>query len=341
MKKWYDESLKSLDSDIAWVESRRQMVKNNTFNDIHKIQARGRVKEPLMYYSGIAVVIFILFIGFTHFLPKFDDKTGSESELGKEQVTSKDDPVTILLMGVDDFQKNEKGRTDSLILISLNPKTKEVDTLSIPRDTFIAHLPKVGIQGKINDAYTYDNEQGTVDAVQNLLGIPVDYYIKTGVQGFQRVIDELGGITVNVPYDFKQPDLNNNYVHFYKGDMNLDGSQALAFVRMRYSDPEGELGREKRQLVVIRALAKKAVSLNTITKANSLIRMFGSDVTTNLKLKEIFALRNFIDELKNKDLNSLEIKGQGEVINHILYFVPDQQSINDLKNKLKRILEIK
>jgi polyisoprenyl-teichoic acid--peptidoglycan teichoic acid transferase len=314
------------------------MVKNNIFND--KIQARGRVKEPLMYYSSIAVVILFLFIGFTQLLQKTDNKTGNTSEHGKEQVSLKDDPVTILLMGVDDYQKNEKGRTDTLMLIALNPKTKEVETLSIPRDTRV-FFQKVGRKGKISDAYTYDNEQGTVEAVQNLLGIPVDYYVKTGVTGFQKVIDQIGGITVNVPFDVKQPDLNNNNVHFYKGDMNLNGSQALAFVRMRYDHPEGDLGREKRQQEVITALAKKAVSLNTIAKADSVIRTFGSDITTNLNLKEILALRDFYDEIKNKDFNRLQIKGQGETNNNIWYFVPDRQSINDVKNELKRILEIK
>lgn len=265
---------------------------------------------------------------------------GKKSELREQQVTLKDDPVTILLMGVDDYEKNDKGRTDTLMLFALNPKTKEVSMLSIPRDTR-TFLKKVQRKDKINAAYAYDNEQGTVEAVQSLLDVPVDYYIKTGVQGFQKVIDELGGITVNVPFDFKQPDLKNNYVRFYKGKMTLNGSESLAFVRMRYDDPEGDFGREKRQQEVIKALADKAVSLNTLTKANSVIRTLGSHVTTNLELNELLGLRTFYNEIKNKDFNRLELKGEGATINRIWYFVPDQQSIKDNGDELRRVLEIK
>lgn len=264
---------------------------------------------------------------------------GEKSELREEKVTLKDDPVTILLMGVDDYVKNDKGRTDTLLLMAFNPSTKDIAMISIPRDTRV-YLQNVDRKGKINAAYAHGNEQGAVSAVQDLLDVPVDYYIKTGVKGFQDVIDELGGITVDVPFDFKQVDLKNKYVYFKKGEMKLDGREALAFVQMRKEDPRGDFGREERQQEAIRAIADKAVSLNTIPKANRIIETIGSNVKTNIQLNELMGLRTFYEEIRYKEFNRLELKGEDRMINGIYYFEPSKESIEDVGTKLKRILEI-
>jgi polyisoprenyl-teichoic acid--peptidoglycan teichoic acid transferase len=262
---------------------------------------------------------------------------GEKSELREEKVTLKSDPVTILLMGVDDYVKNDKGRTDTLLLITLNPITKEVAILSIPRDTR-AYIPDVERKDKINAAYAYGDEQGTIEAVQELLDVPVDYYIKTGVQGFQDVVDELGGITVTVPFDFKQVDLKNNYVYFKEGEMELDGREALAFVQMRKEDPRGDFGRNERQQEAIRAIADKAVSLNTLTKANRVIKTMGNNIQTNIQLNELLGLRTFYDEIKNQDFKRLNIEGHDDMINGIYYYIPEEQSLQEVGDEIRRIL---
>lgn len=264
---------------------------------------------------------------------------GQKSELREDVVTLKSDPVTILLMGVDDYQEHDKGRTDTLALIALNPKTKEVEILSIPRDTRV-YLPDVNRKDKINAAYAYGDEQGTINAVQDLLNVPVDYYIKTGVQGFKDVIDQLGGITVDVPFDFKQVDLKNKYVYFKKGPMDLSGREALAFVQMRYEDPNGDFGRQERQQIVLKAMADKALSLNSLTKANQVIESLGSNVKTNIQLHELLGLRTFYDEIKNQEFKRLEIKGEDKKINGIWYYEADKQSIQEVGDELRRILDI-
>jgi polyisoprenyl-teichoic acid--peptidoglycan teichoic acid transferase len=265
---------------------------------------------------------------------------GGKSELRGKKVTLKDDPVTILLMGVDDYVKNDKGRTDSLMLMALNPKTKELSILSIPRDTR-TYIPTTGKKDKINAAYAYGSEKGTIDAVQNFLDIPVDYYIKTGVNGFKDLVDELNGITVDVPFDFKQVDLKGKYVYFHQGEMHLDGREALAFVQMRKEDPRGDFGREERQQQAIKALADEAISLNTITKANRVVETVGSHVKTNIQLGELMGLRNFYNKMQNKEFNRLTLKGQDAKINGIYYFEPSQSSIEEIQTELRRILEIK
>lgn len=262
---------------------------------------------------------------------------GDKSELREEKVTLKSDPVTILLMGVDDYVKNDKGRTDTLLLITLNPITKEVAILSIPRDTR-TYIPDIERKDKINAAYAYGDEQGTIEAVQELLDVPVDYYIKTGVQGFQDVVDELGGITVTVPFDFKQVDLKNNYVYFKEGQMELGGREALAFVQMRKEDPRGDFGRNDRQQEAIRAIADKAVSLNTLTKANKVIKTMGDNIQTNIQLNELLGLRTFYDEIKNQDFKRLNIEGHDDMINGIYYYIPEEQSLQEVGDEIRRIL---
>jgi polyisoprenyl-teichoic acid--peptidoglycan teichoic acid transferase len=262
-----------------------------------------------------------------------------KSKLREEKVTLKDDPVTILLMGVDDYVKNDKGRTDTLLLLALNPKTKEIGMLSIPRDTR-TYIPVMGEKNKINAAYAFGNEKGAVEAVQNFLNIPVDYYIKTGVKGFQDVVDELGGIKVDVPFDFKQVDLKGKYIYFHEGEMKLDGRESLAFVQMRKEDPRGDFGREERQQQAIQSLADKALSLNTLTKANKVVNTLGSNVKTNIQLNELMGLRNFYAEIKNNGINHLVLKGEDQKLNGIYYFKPSESSIQEVGNELRRILEI-
>ena len=242
-------------------------------------------------------------------------------------------------MGVDDYVKNDKGRTDTLLLVTLNPVTKDVAILSIPRD-MRTYIPDVERKDKINAAYAYGDEQGTIEAVQELLDVPVDYYIKTGVQGFQDVIDELDGITVTVPFDFKQVDLKNKYVYFQEGEMKLDGREALAFVQMRKEDPRGDFGRNERQQEAIRAIADKAVSLNTLTKADRVIETIGSNIKTNIQLKELLGLRNFYNEIKNKQFERLEIKGEDRMINDIYYYEPDKESLQEVSDEINRILSL-
>jgi polyisoprenyl-teichoic acid--peptidoglycan teichoic acid transferase len=314
---------------------------------------KNKKRTPFKRFLRFFLILLLVFVvgglayaGYTAFnIKNVADKSYKEinkngkSKLREEKVTLKDDPVTILLMGVDDYVKNDKGRTDTLLLLTLNPKTKEVAMLSIPRDTR-TYLPVKRKKDKINAAYAYGNEEATVDAVQQLLDVPVDYYIKTGTSGFQDVVNELGGINVNVPFDFKQVDLKNRYVYFKKGEAHLNGRQALAFVQMRKEDPRGDFGREERQQEAIRALGDKAISLNTLTKANKIIETLGSHISTNISLREFMGLRTFYEEIKNNSIQRLALKGDDRRINGIYYFIPSQESLREVGDKLKGILEL-
>ena len=113
--------------------------------------------------------------------------------------------------------------------------------LSIPRDTrteIVGH----GTTDKITHAYAFGREEMTIVTVENLLDIPIDYYVRVNMEGFQDIVDAVGGIQVNNSLDF-----TNGGHNYAKGLINLNGEQALSFVRMRYDDPNGDFGRQERQ----------------------------------------------------------------------------------------------
>lgn len=323
------------------------MIENRTKK--RKKKRKTPFKRFLRYV--VVTILFLSIIGLTYggylayTINKVADNSfkqllrGDKSSLRDEAVKLSDNPVTILLMGVDDYQDQDKGRTDVLMLLALNPKTKKVAMLSIPRDTKV-YLPLHKQEDKINAAYAYDDIEGTVETVQNFLNVPVDYYIKTGVKGFKDVIDSLGGIDVNVPFDFKQVDLDHNYVRFYKGPMHLTGRESLAFVQNRHDDPEYDFGRQKREQEVLNAIADQALSLNTITKANHIIETIGSNVQTNISIKEFLGLRNFYKEIRNNNITKLKLEGVDSDDGN-WYFLPHENSVKEIEHTFKDILEIK
>jgi polyisoprenyl-teichoic acid--peptidoglycan teichoic acid transferase len=314
---------------------------------------RKRKKRSLRRWVKFLMIIFLLFIAiglsYAGYLAYTINEVandsykeldrGKTSELRAEAVTLENDPVTILLLGVDDYVKEDKGRSDAILLLTINPGTKEIALLSIPRDTR-TYIPEIGEKNKINHAYAYNGIDATIETVQEMLDVPVDYYIKTGVNGFQDVVDELGGIEVEVPFDFTQVDLKNRKVYFEEGPMELDGREALAFVQMRKKDPEGDFGRQKRQQEALRAISEKALSINSLSKADDIIKTAGENVETNISLSELMGLRNFYKEIQNRNFTTLKLEGQDDKINGAYYFVPDEDSLFEIESELKRILEI-
>src|SRR3954462_3815143 len=164
-----------------------------------------------------------------------------KSEKRPEEITlTKQDPFSILMLGVDE-REGDSGRSDTMIVLTVNPNKNSIKMLSIPRDTRTKIIGR-GTVDKINHAYAFGGEEMSMATVESLLDIPIDYYIKVNMEGFKDIVDAVGGIQVNNDLDFKQ-----DGHHFTVGQINLNGDQALSFVRMRYEDPNGDFGRQERQ----------------------------------------------------------------------------------------------
>jgi LCP family protein required for cell wall assembly len=256
--------------------------------------------------------------------PLKSDKTKTAPTTAISDTPAKyEKPISILLMGVDQ-RKNDPGRSDTLIVLTLNPQKETMQMVSIPRDTR-ATLGDTGTIDKINSAYFYGGPDLAVQTVNQFLNIHLDYYIRINMEGLKSLVSALGGITVDSPISWYDEGYYKKGYDYKKGIINLNGAQALGYVRMRHLDPEGDFGRNKRQRLVINAVVDKAASYNGFSKYQSILDAIQQNVITNIPF----------DEMKNIALNyrnarhkvkTYEVQGQGETINKIWYLgVNDQE----------------
>ncbi|MFB9330986.1 LCP family protein [Paenibacillus aurantiacus] len=236
-------------------------------------------------------------------------------------------PFTILVMGVDE-RKNDRGRSDTIIVLSVNPVKKSTLMFNIPRDTKTAIIGR-GTNDKINHAYAFGGIEMSLQTVENFLDYPINYYLKVNMEGFSRIIDLMGGVDVNNPFAFRYQGED-----FRQGKLHLDGERALLYSRMRYDDPQGDKGRNARQRQILKDLMKNGASLSSITKIDGLLAAAGDHVKTNLTFDEMKTLlRDYRPSLERLDTE--EIKGSGEISGGIWYFRVSEDEKARLHDALK------
>ncbi|MCY9111676.1 LytR family transcriptional regulator [Bacillus atrophaeus] len=244
---------------------------------------------------------------------------------------SKKDPISVLIMGVDE-RKNDKGRADTLIYMTVNPKTKTTEMVSIPRDTYTKIVGK-GTMDKINHSYAYGGTQMAADTVEELLDVPVDYFVKVNMESFKDTVDKLGGITVNSTFAFSYDGHS-----FGTGNINLNGEEALAYTRMRKEDPKGDFGRQQRQRQVIEGIISKGANISSITKFGDMFKVVEDNMKTNMSFDDMWTIMTDYKKARNKVIQH-ELKGSGTRINNIYYYQLDETSLASVKKELKESLE--
>lgn len=273
-----------------------------------------------------------------------DDRDAGKSDLRDDYVDPKFDNVTILIMGIDQSEKREMRygdttRTDALILATLNRDEKSVKLLSIPRDSYV-YIPEVGYYDKINHAHAFGGTRAALETVENLLDIPVDYYVKLNFHAFVDVIDAIGGVEVEVPYEFKESDSNDkrDNVHLFPGKQLLNGEEALAFARTRKMDNDVERG--KRQLEIIDAVVNKATRFSSLFKYDDIIEAVGNNMTTNMTFTEMKSFFYYATDGSNLDVEKFTLEGQDYQPGNIYYYQVDEMALEETIHKLKRHLEL-
>ncbi len=242
-------------------------------------------------------------------------------------------PITVLLLGVDERLDN-KGRSDTMIVLALNPKEKKTKMLSIPRDT-LTTIEGYREADKINHAYAFGGAATTKKTVEQLLQIPIDYVITVNMEGFLAVIDAVDGVTVTNPFSFTYEGEK-----FEEGVLNLSGEEALGFVRMRYDDPAGDFGRQNRQKTIVKSLLEKLASPKSLLKLPTFKDIAESHVRMNIRLQEMPSLhKHYRDSFNN--FESIQVtKGRGELRNKIYYYVLDPVELQDIRSELKSFIAI-
>ena len=265
----------------------------------------------------------------------------NHSELRSGKVNLKNgDPFTIALFGVDsDEKRKQQGggeRSDTIMVLSINPKEKKTELVSIPRDTK-AEIAGRGTEEKINHAYAYGGPNMAVKTIEKLMNVPIDHYATIDMDGLHDMIDTLGGVDVVSNSTFT---MGAN--HFVKGEKtHVDGDAAMDFIRSRKeTGAGGDFGRQERQQLVLQAMANKMVSSSAITHLPSLITQIQKNVTTDLTLGDLNEIRSHYKEA-NDTVNRHQLEGTGSIQNDGLwYFIPNESSkvqmTEVLNNNLKK-----
>lgn len=249
-------------------------------------------------------------------LNKSHDTEIGGSKLRSKPVKPKEEPFAVMLLGADtidvELEKKAGWRPDVIMVAAVNPKTKSIKMVSIPRDTYVKIANTGGHRDKINSAALLARNginpvENVRQTVENLLGIPIDYYAKVNFQGFVDIVDAVGGVDVYNTRSFRGPAIGKKIFIGY-GDQHLDGMKALAYVRQRKDDPEGDMGRNKRQQEVISKIIDKIASVQGLTKFSDVLEAVGKNFSFNVPLSEVPSMLALYKQIPKENIERIEFK---------------------------------
>lgn len=259
-------------------------------------------------------------------------KTGLNKKLKSER------PINVLLLGTDTgaLGRSYKGRTDTIMMMTVNPKREKTTIVSLPRDMQV-NLPDFVDESpsKINAAYTYGGVKETIKTVNKYFQVPIDGYLLVNMGGLEKSIDQIGGVDVTSPLTF-----DYEGYHFTKGTTyHMNGKKALAFSRMRYDDPEGDYGRQKRQRLIIMALLKETASYKAVLNQDFL-NSIANEAQTDFSLKDMTKLAlNYRDAAKT--VKSDHAQGHGQSVDGVAFEVIPSEERQRVSNEIRTALELK
>lgn len=290
------------------------------------------IKKVLLWILGIAVTLIVIGGGVAALaLHNTTSKIHSmDSSLSKasDTKTSAGKPVSYLLLGTDTgaLGRTEKGRTDTMMVMSVSPNTKTTTIVSLQRDT------KITIDGmteKLNAAYALGDAKQAMTTVEQLLDIKLDGYLLVNMKGLEQLVDAVGGVTVKSPLTFS-----------YEGcsftenqDVTMNGTEALAFSRMRYDDPRGDYGRQIRQQLVIEAVMNKLKADPKSALNNDFLDAVSDNVRSNISLT---SMRNLATKYRDagETINRDQMTGTGVMIDGVSYQEMSQDEITRVHKEI-------
>ncbi|MGG0658548.1 LCP family protein [Rummeliibacillus pycnus] len=331
---------------------------NNSRTALKRRKKRNKALKWIISSSIVLLLVGISYGAFAYFKVKSSldnskvslERENNRSELREENVTFSKDPISILLLGIEDYSSKKKdGRADTQIVMTLNPNTKELHMVTIPRDTRV-NIENAGEYTgihKINAAYTYGDITGygaaklQVETVEKLLNIPIDHFISVNFEAFRDIVDALGGVTIDIKEGFWEKNIyNKKKIYFKKGPAHLSGEEALAFVRMRKRSVDVTYPRDERQSQFLKATIDQAMTAGTIFKVGQLSDILEKNIETDLTMNDLYAIQSQYSKLKSLSISSIEIKGANQSVDNIDYYIPEKKSLYDVSKELRSVLKL-
>lgn len=251
------------------------------------------------------------------------------------------DVFNVYISGMDQYGKvSEVSRSDVNMILTINPKTKQILMTNVPRDYYVQLHDTTGYKDKLTHAGTYGIDT-SVKTLEDLLGIKIDYFFKVNFSSLQNIVNALDGVDVYSEYDFQ----SWNGYNFTKGYNHVDGKAALAFARERHTFTDGDNQRGKNQQALIEAIFRKCTSSSIITKYNSLLDSLKDSMITDMPMKSITSLAKM--QLKDNaswtiTSNSLTGTGSSELTytysyQNLYVMIPDEKSVAEAKEKINKV----
>ena len=259
------------------------------------------------------------------------DDPADEQAIDNASQEISDGTINVLVLGVDKRPNNPVegygSRTDTMMLVQIEPDTGKIELLSIPRDMYVETSP--GEKDKINAAYNYGGIEQARAVVENFTGIHVDNYAIVDFQGFSEVIDAMGGVTLKITTEFPP-----NWKMEEGKVQTLDGRHALLYARYR-GTPRADLERIERQQELVAALRSQALSWQSITKLPQYIKVINENVETDMDLDMAVALaRLLIQHGRNAQMTSTQLQGAPTTLDNGSQVLIPEDDVNEtiLKN---------
>ena len=291
-----------------------------------RVRRRRRRNLTRVYILAVILVVMVTGIVAANWFGSQEAEENIEVQSG---IQKSENYLHIMVMGVD-RRNDDAGRSDTLMAVTLNKDAGTAQILSLPRDT------RVQIEGngydKINHAYAYGGHKLTGQTVEKLLGVPMDYYVLVDIQAFERIIDALDGVDINVEkrmyYEDPWDDDGGLVIDLYPGMQHMDGKKAIQYVRFR--DGEGDIGRIARQQHFMQAVMEKMLSPSVVPKLPKLMEEIQSAVETDMPLTEMVSLAQLLPSIREHGMTSEMVPGSPAYLEDISYWLPDIMKLRQL-----------
>lgn len=306
--------------------SEEEVVRRKAELEERRNLKRAYRRRQIIIYSLCFFVGIILMV----FTARY---TYQRSVEGTPVMTGNSQRLLVLFLGTDE-KLEASTRADSIMLFSLDTTTGEAGVLSIPRDTRV-WVPSRQRWERINAAYAHGGASMAMEAVSHLLGVPVDYYVHTDFDGFEQLVDVLGGVEINVARKMHYVDQAQGLeINLQPGLQILSGEKALQYVRYRdrlgdvsLVDPFNEEydGRVERQRQFFEAIISQALSPSSLIKLPQLVTQTFRIVNTNLPWERVFSLALSGSKFSADKIQTAVLPGNSQVLNDAWYWVVNEQ----------------
>lgn len=334
--------------------------RSQTNNGENTIRQAKLIRRDSSKFLRIIMILTIIIIGAgLSFFVLADNQEFLEKHLGKDNpITklfvnlSKDNDTkhkadfsfpfgtkrrNILLLGVDSNGEGtdpfEGTRTDTIILMNIDPRSKSLNAISIPRDSKVYLPGDHGIQ-KINAAHAIGGIGMTIKTIEDTLGVKIDRYIMVHDQAVKEIVDALGGVDIYVEKNMHYNDYSGKlFINLKKGENHLDGKEVIGYLRFRH-DAMGDIGRTQRQQWFLRGLMEELKKPETITKLPEIINVANKYIKTNMSFYE---LSQYASLAKHIDMDKIEIAmlpGAPNKKGYISYWILDPEKTQEVVDRL-------